>query len=589
MARDLLCEFTMKLIRRTTFARMKLRLARLYGAEMAEELSDRLYMLIGRYGVQPRDGYEAGADAVNWSEQDVTLITYGDMIQRKGELPLSTLKNFCDRRLRDAINGIHILPFSPSSSDGGFSVIDYRAVDPELGTWLEVERIGRDYKLMVDLVLNHCSRESDWFEKYVQGVAPFKNYFIEEEPGQEWLKGVTRPRPHDLLSPTATPEGEKFIWTTFSADQVDVNWKCPDVLFDFLDILLDYVARGAKTVRLDAVAFLWKTESTNCIHLPETHEAIKLFRDVLRTVAPHVILLTETNVPHEENISYFGNGDEAQMVYQFALPPLLLHALLRGDSAYLQKWARGLGGLPEGCSYFNFTASHDGVGVRPLSGLVPDEERDWMIERVKERGGRVNYRSLPDGSQSPYEMNITYRSALEVLDNPEMGARRFICSQAVMLAMAGIPGVYFHSIVGEHNWSAGPEREGGVNRDINRRRLSWREIEELLDDPDGESGWIANVYASMLRVRRSCSAFHPDALQTIPKTVGKVFAILRESVDGERKVLCIYNFSQKDLPLDRNWISEQLGCPPTRNLLKKKRKLEDTDWHLGGYECAWLE
>lgn len=579
----------MKLIRRTTFARMKLRLARLYGAEMAEELSDRLYMLIGRYGVQPRDGYETGADAVNWSEQDVTLITYGDMIQRKGEKPLSTLKNFCDRRLRDAINGVHILPFSPSSSDGGFSVIDYREVDPELGGWLEVERIGRDYKLMVDLVLNHCSRESDWFKKYVQGVSPYNQYFIEEEPGQEWHKGVTRPRPHDLLSPTETPDGERFIWTTFSADQVDVNWKSPDVLFDFLDILLDYVARGAKTVRLDAVAFLWKTEGTNCIHLPETHEVIKLFRDVLKTVAPHVILLTETNVPHDENISYFGNGDEAQMVYQFALPPLLLHALLRGDSRPLQSWASGLGELPEGCSYFNFTASHDGIGVRPLAGLVSDEERDWMIERVKERGGRVSYRSLPDGSQSPYEMNITYRSALEVLDNPEMGARRFICSQAVMLAMAGIPGVYFHSIVGEHNWMEGPEREGGVNRDINRRRLSWRQSEELLDDPDGESGWIANVYASMLRARRSCSAFHPDAPQVILKTLGKVFVIRRESLDGERTVLCVFNFSEKHLPLDRDWVIAQLGRQPSRDLLKKKRGITDADWRLGGYECAWLE
>ena len=568
---------------------MKLRLARLYGSDRAEELADRLYMLIGRYGVQPRDGYEMGADAVNWTEQDVVLIAYGDMIRRKGEMPLSTLKNFCDRRLRDAVNGIHILPFSPSSSDGGFSVIDYREVDSSLGSWLEVERIGRDYKLMVDLVLNHCSRESDWFKSYVRGIAPYSNYFIEEEPGQEWLKNVTRPRPHDLLSPTETPEGTRHIWTTFSADQVDVNWECPNVLFDFLDILLDYVARGARIVRLDAVAFLWKAKGTPCIHLPETHEVIKLFRDVLSIVAPHVILLTETNVPHEENVSYFGDGDEAQMVYQFALPPLLLHALLKGDSQFLQKWASGLGELPEGCSYFNFTASHDGVGVRPLTGLVPDGELDWMIERVQERGGVVSYRALPDGGKAPYEMNVTYRSALQVLDNPELGARRFICSQAVMLAMAGIPGVYFHSIVGEHNWTEGPEREGGVSRDINRRRLSWREIEKLLDDPEGEAGWIANVYASMLRVRRGCAAFHPDAAQTIVATPGNSFAILRESFSQKRRVLCIFNFSEKPLALEKEWVTTTLGKEPGRNLLKRKKTLDEADWTLGAYECVWFE
>lgn len=579
----------MKLVRRTTFSRMKLRLARLYGPEKAEELSDRLYMLIGRYGVQPRDGYEMGADAINWTEQDVVLIAYGDMIRRQGEKPLCTLKHFCDRRLRDAVNGVHILPFSPSSSDGGFSVIDYREVDPALGHWADVQRIGRDYKLMVDLVLNHCSRESAWFKSYVHGIAPYSGYFIEEEPGQDWLNNVTRPRPHALLSPTETPEGVKNIWTTFSADQVDVNWESPDVLFDFLDILLDYVARGARIVRLDAVAFLWKKKDTTCIHLPETHEVIKLFRDVLRTVAPHVILLTETNVPHSENISYFGEGDEAQMVYNFALPPLLLHALLKGDSRHLQDWASGLGDLPEGCNYFNFTASHDGVGVRPLSGLVPDGELDWMIERVQERGGLVSYRALPDGGKAPYEMNVTYRSALEVLDNPELGARRFICSQAVMLAMAGIPGIYFHSIVGEHNWTEGPEREGGERRDINRRRLSWLEIEKLLDDPDGEAGWISNVYASILRVRRSCSAFHPDAGQTIVPTEEGVFAILRESLDHERKVLCLFNFSPDQLVVDEAWVSAILGKDASRNLLRRRKFLDATDWELGGYECAWFE
>lgn len=578
----------MKLIRRTTFSRMKLRLARLYGRGQAEELADRLYMLIGRYGVQPRDGFEVGAEAVSWSEQDAVLITYGDMIQRKGEKPLVTLKNFCDRRLRGAVNGVHVLPFSPSSSDGGFSVIDYREVEPSMGGWLEIERIGRDYKLMADLVLNHCSRESQWFRNYVNGVAPYDHYFIEEDPSQEWLKEVTRPRASPLLSPTDTREGEKHVWTTFSADQVDVNWECPDVLFDFLDVLLDYVARGVVILRLDAVAFLWKEKGTTCIHLQQTHEVIKLFRDILRIVAPHVVLLTETNVPHEENISYFGEGDEAQMVYNFALPPLLLHALLRGDSQYLQKWARTLGKLPEGCTYFNFTASHDGIGVRPLSGLVPEGELEWMIGQVEERGGMVSYRGMPDGSKSPYEMNVTYRSACEVIGNPELGARRFICSQAVMLAMAGIPGIYFHSVVGEHNWRDGVA-ETGIKRDINRRRLSWREIEALLDDPEGEAGWIANVYAAMLRVRRECSAFHPDARQEVLETRGGLFGLLRESIDGSRRVLCVFNFTEETVTLESDFVREHLGTTASRDLLRGRRKVNGTGVVLQGYEAAWLE
>ena len=212
-----------------------------------------------------------------------------------------------------------------------------------------------------------------------------------------------------------------------------------------------------------------------------------------------------------------------------------------------------------------------------------------MIEEVKVRGGLVSYRSMPDGSQSPYEMNVTYRSALEVPGNSELGARRFICSQAVMLALAGIPGVYFHSIVGEKNWAEGPELEGGERRDINRRRLAWREMEEILDDPDCESGWIANVYASMLRVRRTCSAFHPDARQTIVSTTDNIFAILRESMDGQRKVLCVFNFTAEETPLVPTWVTEVLGKAPAATCLRRKKTLDASDWTLGGYECEWFE
>ena len=337
----------MKLIRRSTFSRMKMRLGRLYGRDMAEQLADRLYMLIGRYGVLPEEGHLPAANESRWNEHDAVLITYGDMVSREGQAPLETLKQFCDRRLRGAVNCVHILPFFPSSSDGGFSVIDFWKVAPELGDWRDAERLGGDYSLMVDLVLNHCSRRSEWFKNYVGGVAPYSNYFIEADPEDDHSL-VVRPRPWPLLSPTETPRGVAHVWTTFSADQVDLNWKCPDVLFDFLDILLHYISKGARIIRLDAVAFLWKKDGTNCIHLPETHEVVRLLRDFLLTVAPRVILLTETNVPHEENISYFGRGDESHMVYQFALPPLLLHALLRGMPPICAGGRRSWPRLPRG-------------------------------------------------------------------------------------------------------------------------------------------------------------------------------------------------------------------------------------------------
>ena len=579
----------MKLIRRSTFNRMKLRLARLYGREQAEQLSDRLYMLIGRYGVTAANGGSAAAARNRWSHRDAVLITYGDMITRDGERPLETLKNFCDRRLCGAINVVHILPFSPSSSDGGFSVVDYRKVDPALGGWREIERISGDYGLMMDLVLNHCSRKSAWFKDYVNGIAPQVDYFQEADPEADH-SAVVRPRPWPLLSRTETSRGERYVWTTFSEDQVDLNWKSPDVLFEFLDILLNYVSKGARMIRLDAVAFLWKELGTSCLHLSQTHEVVKLMRDVLVTVAPHVILLTETNVPHEENVSYFGRGDEAHMVYQFALPPLLLHGLLRGDSSWLQSWARSLEDLPKGCTYLNFTASHDGVGVRPLEGLVPADEVEWLVGEVEKRDGLVGYRSMPDGSRQPYELNITYRDALGMAENVGLGLRRFLCSQAVMLSLRGIPAVYFHRVGGGVNGVEGPQAEGGENRDINRQRWEWSDLEEKLDDPETDHAWVNNVYCSMLRTRAACEAFHPDASQEVLALGPEMFGLLRRSLDGKVVVLCCFNFSREEVDLSRALLEEHLGeLGRFRNLLSgSDLEFGEGGYGLGGYECVWV-
>lgn len=569
---------------------MKKRLGFLYGHDRSDELADRLYMLIGRYGLQPQGGERGTAEIPPWDEKDAVLITYGDMVSKEGETTLSTLQKFCDLHLPQAINTVHLLPFYPYSSDGGFSVIDYREVDPNLGTWADINKMSQNYDLMYDLVLNHCSAHSKWFRQYVNGVYPYADYFIEEDPEDKRLMDVTRPRPWSLLTQTETSKGSRDVWTTFSPDQVDLNFKSPDVLFEFLDVLLGYVASGARIIRLDAVAFLWKELGTDCIHLTQTHEVVKLMREVLTTVAPHVILLTETNVPHEENISYFGAGDEAHMVYNFALPPLLLHALLSGNTSYLQDWATSLPPLPEGCTFFNFTASHDGVGVRPLSGLVPDEELDWMIERVNERGGLVSYRSMPDGSKKPYEMNITYRSALSDLEIPARGVRRFLCSQAIMLGLQGIPGVYFQSIVGAKNWSEGPERERGENRDINRMRWNWEELDEILNDPEKDQAWVHSVYVFMLRTRNENPAFHPNATQEILKSPRELFAFTRASLERPRKVLCLHNCSEHEQRVEESFIQGALGAAEGyRNILASQSLDIGKGLSLDPYQYLWVE
>ncbi len=577
----------MKLLRRKTFLSMRDRLAKLYGKEQAEELATRLYHLIGRYGI---DATESRTTRPQWTERDAVLITYADIVRKKGEPPLRTLKNFLQRRARHAINTVHFLPFYPSSSDGGFSVKDYRALDEEFGTWDDLEDLRQEAQvgLMFDLVLNHCSRESAWFKTFTQGIAPEKNYFLVDDPNKDWSK-VVRPRVSPLFHETETADGVKSVWTTFSRDQVDLNWKEPDVLFEFVDILLGYISRGARIVRLDAVAFLWKVEGETCIHHEMTHEVVKLLRDLLIVVAPEVTLLTETNVSHVENISYFGSGDEAHMVYQFTLPPLLLHALLRGDSSKLQRWVTSLSSIPRGCTYLNFTASHDGIGLRGLEGWVEGEELDWLVEEVEAKGALLGKRNLPGGKTAVYELNVTYRNALSVENDQEMSARRFMCSQAVMLALQGVPAVYFHSLVGSENWTEGPQREGGENRDINRERLFISELEELLDDPESEQGWILNAFCSMLRSRRYCPAFNPKVRQRVIASEPDLFLLAREPEDGN-PVLCCSNFSSEEKQVPEEVIATYFaGREKVRNLLAREDQIFlKSEIILRPYGTAWL-
>ena len=540
----------------------------LYGEEMEDALTERFKATIGRYGVDISVKKESD-DLSKLTEQDMVLITYGNMVLEKEVPPLETLKKFCDEHIKGSINTVHFLPFFPYSSDEGFSVINYREINPKLGTWDNIQTFAKEYKLMFDLVLNHCSPESTWFKDYISGIAPEKNYFIEVDSKTD-LSKVVRPRPWDLLTKFHTSQGEKSLWTTFSDDQIDLNWKTPDVFFEFLDIILNYISKGASILRLDAVAFLWKEIGTSCIHLPQTHKVIKLLRLILDLLETKTFLLTETNVPHRENISYFGKSDEADMVYQFAMPPLLLYGLLKQTSQPFQDWVIGLNRLPLNCTYFNFTASHDGIGLRPLENLMADEEVLWLVAEAKKRGSLINYRTLPDGKKKPYELNITYRDALaEENDlNSEKSIQRFLCSQAIMLSFKGIPGIYFHSLMGSHNWQEGVK--AGENRDINRKKWDWQQLNSSLTDPHSEYHQVYERYLKLIEARKSSSAFHPQSVQTIVETDPYLLCLYRQSLEENQHVLCWYNFTDVEQTISTNTVLQVLGQEDLFDLISQK-------------------
>jgi len=520
----------------------------LYGESDGEVVALQLERLLERYRpvlppLRPR------GPRLPLTQADAMLITYGDQIHEPGKPPLLALANLLSERLRGVVSGVHLLPFYPASSDDGFSVIDYLQVDPALGNWSDVELIGRDFDLMFDAVFNHVSAQSEWFQRFLRQESAFRDFFVTVEDAPD-LSLVVRPRALPLLTEFQTAAGPKKVWTTFSPDQVDLNVKNPAVLLLLLDTLLFYVARGAKFVRLDAIAFLWKEIGTPCLHLPQTHRIIQLMRAVLDEVAPHVMLITETNVPHADNISYFGDGtDEAQLVYNFALPPLVLHSLSTGNAEQLTRWAQTLR-LPTECvTFFNFLASHDGIGLNPARGILSDAEIEALAARTLEHGGLISYKYLPDGREVPYELNINYLDALsnpDVYEPSALSARKFLTAQAIMLSLRGLPGIYFHSLFGSRGDRVGA-KSSGIHRRINRQKFDRRDFDWELKNPDSLRALVFDGYRELLRVRSEHPALAPSTPQRVLNLDPGVFAILREIPAGGERILCLHNVSATEI------------------------------------------
>jgi len=549
----------------------------LYGAQTAG-LVDRILARVGQFAPVPPPRQAC------FSEGDVLLITYGDSILMPELTPLQSLRRFLDDCLGEAVSGVHVLPFFPYSSDDGFSVIDYRAVNPALGDWEDIRHLARDRRLMVDLVINHVSRESPWFAQYLADVPPGRDYFIERSPTLD-LSQVVRPRSHPVLVPVHTARGLRYLWATFSDDQIDLDFANPDVLLEFVDILLFYLQQGADLVRLDAIAYLWKELGTACIHLPQTHAVVKALRVIMAAVNPGAVLLTETNVPHRENISYFGDGDEANMVYQFALPPLVLHALASGDGRALNRWAATLMPPPPGCTFLNFIASHDGIGLRALEGWVEPEEVDRLVDAMHRFGGYVSMRAHGDGAESPYEINIALFDACRGTYHGEDGwqVQRFLCSQLIMLALQGVPAIYIHSLLATPNDAKGVERTGRT-RSINRRRWHWDDLQPLLEAPFTPQSQVFNALRRVLSLRAREPCFHPAAPQRILDLGPRVLAVER-SRHG-RRLLALNNLGPEPLTLPREAIGR---AGAAEELIGGQTwPADQQELVLQPYQVAWL-
>jgi len=510
----------------------------------------------------------------HWDASDLIVIAYGDAIHHTKETPLATLYRFLHDQCQGMINGIHILPFYPYSSDDGFAVSDFYQVRPSAGSWEDIKKISSEYRLMADLVINHCSSESLWFDNFQKGEGEGSDYFFVESPETD-LSQVVRPRTSPLLREVDTANGIQHVWCTFSHDQIDLDFRNPKVLKEFIKIIRLYLDKGVNIFRLDAVAFLWKEAGSSSLNLPQTHEIVRLLRILIEHAQPEAMIITETNIPSRENLSYFGNANEAHCVYNFSLPPLLLHTLITGDCFYLKQWMMSMPPAQDGTAYFNFIASHDGIGLRPVEGILSENEVSTMIKTMQTFGGHVSWRALDNGQNKPYEINISLFDALQgtTQGTDEWGEERFLCAHRIMLALEGIPGIYIQSLFGSKNDHERVNMTGHF-RSINRHHWQYDHLVDALENPDTHHHRIFEAMKKLISIRTYQPAFHPNATQFTLHLGGQIFGFWRQSIDRRQSIFCLNNISAE----------------PAELLLSNLNLIGTDEWYdlLSGLRCEDL-
>ena len=559
----------------------------LHSEEEMTSLWSRLLQIVDTNHVKG-DSNEVDLDSI-WDASSVVLITYPDAIYRKDESTLKTLAEFVDNRLGNLSSIIHILPFLPSTGDGGFAVANHEKIEDLFGNWDDLKKLSINHKLMADLVLNHVSASHPWVQQFINSKDPGSSYIVSSSKVDIWNK-VIRPRNSSLFTNIKTNNGIKNVWTTFGPDQIDVDWRNSNVLLEFLKLLSRYIENGAEWIRLDAIAFIWKEPNTTCLHRKEVHLIVKILNICLKMIKSSGVLITETNVPENENLSYLLDGNEANLAYNFTLPPLLLEAIYTGKTDLLENWLSNWNELPKNTSLLNFTSSHDGIGLRALEGIMNDDRVHNLLVESEMRGGLVSHRRLSNGEDLPYELNISWWSAMSHngSDITLFQSERFLLTQVFTLSLKGVPAFYLPSILASPN-DLDSFRKTGRRRDLNREKFEASSLLEVLKNFDSPASKNISYLTHIVKVRSRLKAFHPEANMKCISTNIDNCIIIQRGLD-EESIYIFCNMSNKCLnisPLNYFVLSESFS---------NKRLLDNitgtyynTDiFQLNPYQVVWF-
>ncbi len=491
---------------------------------------------------------ELNSSLSQWDSSTVVLITYADGVYSSTNPTFKPLEELIDKHLDNLASIIHLLPFLCSTSDGGFAVSSYEKIDPRFGEWEDLKRLSKNHILMADLVLNHVSASHEWVQQFKNSKEPGKKYILAPVNNANW-DDVIRPRNSSLFTSIATKEGKKDVWTTFGPDQIDINWREPQVLIEFLILINRYCNYGISWIRLDAIGFIWKEPRTTCLHLKEVHLFVQALRLFLQMLKSSFVLITETNVPEEENISYLKPGNEAHLAYNFPLPPLLLESILSNKADLINKWLCSWPSLPNNTGFLNFSASHDGIGLRALEGIMDPNRLHNLLIACEKRGGLISHRRMPNGEDKPYELNISWWSAMaDTSVNPSnYQFERFILSQLFIMALKGVPAFYLPSLMASEN-DLTNFGKSGERRDLNRERFDIKKLEIILKDPTSNASKNLQKLKHAMATRKELNAFHPNQIMQCLSAGRSDFVIICRGENDDR-VWAVHNMTNTKLSM----------------------------------------
>ncbi len=524
----------------------------IYSNNTTEEInfiSNQLLQILDDFS--EKSAYEEIRDKERWNQSHSVLITYADSIYKNGEATLITLRKILSNHFGSLSKVVHILPFLRSTSDGGFAVSSYDSLEEKFGVWDDLKSISKNHDLMADLVLNHVSSSHPWVQQFIKSQEPGISNVFSPKQNLDW-SNVVRPRSSSLFSQINTDDGPKQVWTTFGPDQIDLNWHNPKMTLEFLNLIITYLFNGIKWFRLDAVGFIWKESGTTCLHLPKAHSIVKLLRVFLNNLLDDGVLITETNVPQKENLSYLISDDEAHMAYNFPLPPLLLEAIITSRADILNSWIFDWPILSDDTTLFNFTASHDGVGLRALEGLMNEQRIKNLLINCEKRGGLVSHRRLSNGDDKPYELNISWWSAMEdsSRDSNRFQFERFILTQLLVMALKGVPAFYLPALLASEN-DIKSFSMTGQRRDLNREKFKLDNLLSVLNNPESNANKNLKFLRNAMNVRSELKQFHPcSEMKCLSKGRSDIVVIKRSK--GPESVFAIHNMTENKINYQLN-------------------------------------